>query len=242
MVHKLINSIVIEFCRLRFQPLIHACLQFRVVVEALSCEPGLHVWKQVVVTRRKIRTVQRTIKQLPSKVIQELSSAIVMKKQNLGTQFSQTLVLNRSSELFHCFTISLRVYCWTTFWEIHQKHTLPVPKNGHHDLSCWQSLQTFPWSFGRTCVSPLHRLVFWSHKSHVLPKSRPQLRHDWEVSHHFSRRPREMSTMLPCAVFCDLLTRVSVPIWHKIYGSLAFPSQSHATNFVKFEETQARTP
>jgi len=44
------------------------------------------------------------IKHLPSKMIQELSSAIgrvqagvVMKKQNLGTQFSPTLVLNRSS-------------------------------------------------------------------------------------------------------------------------------------------------
>ena len=34
-VHKLINYIVIEYCRLRLQPLIHACLQFRVVVEAL---------------------------------------------------------------------------------------------------------------------------------------------------------------------------------------------------------------
>jgi len=44
-VHKLTNSIVIKFCRLRLQPLIHACLQFRVVVEALRCEPGLHVWK-----------------------------------------------------------------------------------------------------------------------------------------------------------------------------------------------------
>ena len=65
---------------------------------------------------------------------------------------------------------------------------------------------------------------------------------DREVSHHLSRRPREMSKMLPCAVFGGLLTRVSVRIWHKIYGSLAFPSQSHATNFVKFEETQARTP
>ena len=86
-------------------------------------------------------------------------------------------------------------------------------------------------------MSPLHRL-FWSHKSHVLPKSRPQLRHDREVSHHLSRRPREMSTMLPCVVFCGLLTRVSIPIWHKTYGSLAFPSQSHATNFVKFEETK----
>ena len=47
MVHKLINSIVIEFCHLRLQPLIHACLQFRVVVEALRCEPGLHVWIQL---------------------------------------------------------------------------------------------------------------------------------------------------------------------------------------------------
>ena len=42
-VHKLVNSVVIECCRLRLQPLIHACLQFRVVVEALRCEPGLHV-------------------------------------------------------------------------------------------------------------------------------------------------------------------------------------------------------
>ena len=33
-------------------------------------------------------------------------------------------------------------------------------KNGRHDHSCWQSLQTFLWSFGRTCVSPLHRLFF----------------------------------------------------------------------------------
>ena len=75
-VHKLINSIVIEFCRLRLQPLIHACRQFRVVVEALRCESGLHVWKQVVVARRKIRTVRRMIKHLRSKMIQELSSAI----------------------------------------------------------------------------------------------------------------------------------------------------------------------
>jgi len=103
-VHKLITSIVIEFCRLRLQPLIHACLQFCVVIEALCCEPGLHVWKQVVGARRKIRTVWRMIKHLPSKMIQELSSAIgcvragvVMKKQNLGTQFSLTLVLSRSS-------------------------------------------------------------------------------------------------------------------------------------------------
>jgi len=103
-VHKLINSIIIEFCHLRLQPLIHACLQFRVVVEALCCEPGLHVWKQVVVARRKIWTVRRMIKHLPSKMIHEFSSAIgrvragvVMKKQNLGTQFSPTLVLNRSS-------------------------------------------------------------------------------------------------------------------------------------------------
>ena len=52
-VHKLINSIVIEFCRLRLQPLIHTCLQFRVIVEALLCEPGFHVWKQVVVAQAR---------------------------------------------------------------------------------------------------------------------------------------------------------------------------------------------
>jgi len=104
MVHKLINAIVIEFCRLRLQPLIHACLQFRVVVEALRCEPRPHVWNLVVVAWRKIRTVRRMIKHLPSKMIQDLSSAIgrlwagvVMKKQNLGTQFFPTLVLISSS-------------------------------------------------------------------------------------------------------------------------------------------------
>ena len=75
-VHKLINSIVIECYRLRLQPLIHACLQFGIVVEALRCEPGLHVWKQAVFARRKIRTVRWMIRHLQSKMIQALSSAI----------------------------------------------------------------------------------------------------------------------------------------------------------------------
>jgi len=97
-VHKLVNSIVIEFRRLRLQPLIHASLQFRVVVEALRCEPGLHVWKQVLVARRKIRTVRRMIKHLPSKMIQEFSSAtghvragVVMENKILELNISRCL-------------------------------------------------------------------------------------------------------------------------------------------------------
>jgi len=51
-------------------------------------------------------------------------------------------------------------------------------------------------------VCPHSIYCFFGLTSHMLlPKSRPQLRHDREVSHHLSRRPREMSTMLPCAVF-----------------------------------------
>ena len=167
MVHKLINSIVTEFCRQILQPLIHACLQFCVVVEAMCCEPGLHLWKQVVVVQRKIRTVWPIIKHLPSKMIQELSSAIGHVRAGVVMKKNKTLELNFPRRLIwiallNFFNVSqyLWVYCWTTFEEIHQKHTLPVPKNSRHDLSCWQSLQTFPWSFGRTCVSPLHRLFF----------------------------------------------------------------------------------
>lgn len=39
---KLINSIVIESSRLKLESLIHACLQFHVVIKALFFEPGFH--------------------------------------------------------------------------------------------------------------------------------------------------------------------------------------------------------
>jgi len=189
----------------------------------------------VVVVRRKIRTVRRMIKHLPSKMIQDLSSAIdrvragvVMKKQNLGTEISPALVLNRSSfSMFHNISEFIVEPC-------SRKKTVAMiflaDKVCKHFLGLLGEL-----------VCP-HSIDFFGVTSHVLPKSRPQLRHDQELGHHLSRRPREMSTMLPCAAFCGLLTRVSVLIWHKIYGSLAFLSQSHATNFMKFEETQMRTP
>ncbi|GBM01307.1 hypothetical protein AVEN_170355-1 [Araneus ventricosus] len=75
MVLQLVNSIVIEFGRLRLQTCTDSCMQFLVIVEALSCEPGLHVWKQVKIARNKVRTVRWMTKQFPSETNLELSSS-----------------------------------------------------------------------------------------------------------------------------------------------------------------------
>lgn len=68
---------------LRLQPLIHACLQFRVVVEALQCEP--------VVDRHKIRTIRRMTKELSSEYFHWLSLPLRCLSQILVGLFSNIM-------------------------------------------------------------------------------------------------------------------------------------------------------
>lgn len=120
--HQIINLTITEFYHIRLHTIIHICLQFCVVIEVLSCEPGLHVLKQVIVTRRK--TVRQMIKDLTFENIHKLSSVIgyvrvgVVMKKKKPCNLTFTDICFES--LFITLKMFLSVYCRITSEEIHQ--------------------------------------------------------------------------------------------------------------------------
>jgi hypothetical protein len=73
--NKFSYACVKEVCRLWAQPCFDTFNQLLIIVEALWSQPVLQVGKQVVVAWSKIKAVRRVVRQLPTEMLQQCSSA-----------------------------------------------------------------------------------------------------------------------------------------------------------------------
>lgn len=165
LVHKLVNSIVIECCHLRLQSCTGACMQFLVIVEALNCEWGLMYgkkWKSLRIRSRLFGECSNSSHPKPCKNHRVWMAvwwcALSWMKKILQINFPRRMFCIAFLNL-ECFTASVTIYCFNTCEEIYQKLSLPFLENSRHDLSWWKYWQAFPWFLGRSYVTLLYRLV-----------------------------------------------------------------------------------
>jgi hypothetical protein len=96
------------------QPVVDSIHELFVGVEALGRQPDLHLWKNIIIAWRQVRTVRRVVENLP---VEELDYSIcgsrgvgrrvVVQENDAFGEHPAPFILDRPPKLIQRFTINL---------------------------------------------------------------------------------------------------------------------------------------